>query len=158
MPHGVVIENFPAARAEVFQLLHNYDRRLEWDTMLQAAYLSDGYRTAQLHATSICKGRWYHGGIVVKTEYVVFNPPDVAAVKMTNKPPFFATFAASIHHRDISDGMSQVEYTYTFTARPTWMRWLLHPIMSAFFRFETKKRLRALRAFFTKRRGEMTAH
>lgn len=83
------------------------------------------------------------------TEYVTFNPPDVAAVKMLNRPPFFDTFAATIRHRDLIDGSSSVEYKYTFTARPSWMRWLLHPVMAAVFRWETRKRLRALRQLFS---------
>jgi hypothetical protein len=79
---------------------------------------------------------------------VSFDPPNVAAVKMLNRPPFFATFAAAIRHRDLPDGSSSVEYKYNFTARPAWLRWLLHPVMATVFRWETQKRLRSLRRFF----------
>ena len=34
MPHGSVTETIPAPSSEVFRLLHDYDRRLEWDTLL----------------------------------------------------------------------------------------------------------------------------
>lgn len=148
MPHGSVSETIPASSAEVFRLLHDYNRRLEWDTLLQDARLCENWNEAQLHATSVCTGRWYLGGIALKTEYVSFNPPDVAAVKMLNRPPFFHTFAATIRHRDLSDGSSSIEYKYNFTARPSWLRWLLHPVMTAVFRWETQKRLHALRRFF----------
>jgi hypothetical protein len=148
MPHGSVRETIPAKSADVFRLLHDYDRRLEWDTLLQDAHLCDDWTAAQPGATSVCKGRWHLGGIALKTRYVSFHPPDVAAVKMVNRPPFFEAFAATIRHRDLDDGSSSVEYKYNFTARPAWLRWLLHPLMATAFRWETRKRLRALRQFF----------
>ncbi len=148
MPHGSVSVLIPAPREAVFRLLHDYDRRLEWDTLLQDARLCRGWTEAQLHATSVCTGRWFLGGIAVQTEYITFKPSELAAVKMVNRPPFFEKFAASIRHRDIGDGTSSVEYVFQFTARPSWLRWLLHPLMSIVFRWETRKRLNSLRRFF----------
>ncbi len=144
MPHGCVTAIIPAPRAQVFALLHDYSRRLKWDSLLQAAYLVEPWKEAQLHAVSVCRSRTLLGGIAVQTEYVAFNPPELAAVKMLNRPAFFASFAASIRHTDLADGSSQIEYKFTFTARPVWLRWMLHPLMGAIFRLETRKRLRAL--------------
>ncbi len=151
MPHGSVSAIVSASSTEVFRLLHDYDRRLEWDTLLQDARLCEGWTEAQLHATSICTGRWYLGGLSLKTQYVSFRSPEVAAVKMLNRPPLFDAFAASIRHRDLGDGTSSVEYKYNFTVRPSWLRRLLHPVMAAVFRWETRKRLRALQRFFAQR-------
>ena len=89
MPHGSVTDVIPAASADVFRLLHDYTRRLEWDTLLKDACLCEGFTKAGLHAVSICTGHWYLGGIAMKTEYVAFHPPHVAAVTMLNRPPFF---------------------------------------------------------------------
>jgi hypothetical protein len=149
MPRGSVVERIPARRADVFRLMHDYKRRLEWDTLLQSAVLTEGAE-AGLHARAVCKGRFYLGSIEIKSEYVSFREPDVAAVKMVNHAPFFDAFAATIRHRDLGDGWSQVEYIYQFTARPAWLRWLLHPVMQALLRFETRRRLRSLRLFFGK--------
>ena len=46
MPHGSVSEIIPAPAGAVFDLLHDYERRLEWDTLLSAAYLTDGCERA----------------------------------------------------------------------------------------------------------------
>ena len=148
MPHGTVREQISASSADVFRLLHDYASRLTWDTLLQEAYLTDGCTEAQLGATSVCRGRWYLGGVALKTRYVSFRPPEVAAVKMVNRPPFFETFAATIRHRDLENGRSSIEYKYRFAARPRWLRFLLHPLMNAIFAAETRKRLRALRNHF----------
>lgn len=70
MPYGCVTETIPANSENVFRLLHDYNRRLEWDTLLQNARLCNGWTVAQCHATSICTSRWYLGGLSLRTEYV----------------------------------------------------------------------------------------
>lgn len=96
MAHGEVSEIIPASCEAVFDLVHDYGRRLEWDTLLQAAYLADGFTAVGLGAATVCVGRRSLGGMALKTVYVSFQRPSVAAVKMVNKPPFFQTWAASI--------------------------------------------------------------
>jgi hypothetical protein len=91
--------------------------------------------------------------LALKTVYVSFDRPKVAAVKLVNSPPFFATWAASIRHTDLEQSTSGISYTFQFTARPRWLRWLLEPIMSFVFRWETRKRLRALRDHFSAQVG-----
>lgn len=147
MPHGSVTTTLPATAKEAFSLLHDYDRRLEWDTLLRKAYLTGGWEEAQLHAVSVCQGRWLLGGLALKTVYVSFQPGKVAAVKMLNRPLYFESFAATIRHEDLPEGLSRIEYKYNFTARPKWLRWLLHPVMGCVFRWEIRKRLRALEAY-----------
>src|SRR5262245_60001595 len=55
MPHGEVSAIIPAPCADVFDLVHDYDRRLTWDTLLQEAYLDDGFTRAEKGATSVCR-------------------------------------------------------------------------------------------------------
>ncbi|MDP9372248.1 MAG: SRPBCC family protein [Chloroflexota bacterium] len=148
MAHGRVSAIIPAPSAAVFDLLHDYDRRLAWDTLLQAAYLDDGFTAAAQGATAVCVGRRSLGGIALKTVYVSFERPRLAAVKMVNAPPFFATWAASIRHEDRADGHSAIAYTFTFTARPRWCRAVLEPLLRLAFLWETRRRLRALAAHF----------
>ena len=57
MAHGEISELLPASSMDVFDLLHDYKRRLEWDTLLQAAYLEDGHEAAGKGVTSVCVGR-----------------------------------------------------------------------------------------------------
>lgn len=148
MALGRVSAIIPAPSAAVFDLLHDYERRLEWDTLLQAAYLDDGFTSAAKGATAVCVGRSSLGGIILKTVYVTFERPTVAAVRMINTPPFFATWAASIRHEDRADGRSAIIYTFNFTAKPRWCRAVLEPLMRLVFTWETRRRLRALAAHF----------
>jgi len=151
MTHGSVWEEMPASCDEVFDLLHDYDQRLKWDTLLSAAYLSDGHTHAGLGATSVCIGRGPLGLIALKTVYVTFDRPRIAAVKMVNSPPLFASWAASIRHEDIGPATSRLTYTWTFAASPRWLAWLLEPVLGRVFHWETRRRLAALRDILHRR-------
>ena len=150
MRRGKVSAVIPAASGDVFDLVHDYSRRLEWDTLLRAAYLDTGFTAAAKGVTSVCVGRRSLGGFALQTQYVSFDRPKVAAVKLVNSPPFFGKWAASIRHADIGDGTSKITYTFSFSAKPRWLGWLFEPIMLIVFRWETKKRLRALRDHFAR--------
>jgi hypothetical protein len=156
MPNGIVKEVIPASAAEVFALVHDYKRRLEWDPLLQKAYLEPEFSEAGEGAISVCQGRPILGGFALRTIYVTFQPPRVAAVKILNKPLFFDSFAASIRHSDVGENESEIIYHYNFTAKPKFLRWILNPIMSLIFAWETKKRLRALKNFFLKNKSGAT--
>jgi ribosome-associated toxin RatA of RatAB toxin-antitoxin module len=148
MPVIEIKEVIPASAKEVFTLLHDYERRLEWDTLLSEAYLEPEFEKAEAGAISVCRGKIILGGFALRTRYVSFEPGKVAAVKLLNNPPFFDTFAASIRHMPVDDKNSEVIYKVNFTAKPKWLGWLLQPIMGAVFAWETKKRLTALRNYF----------
>ncbi len=150
MAHGEVSEIIPAPSTVVFDLIHDYTRRLEWDTLLQAAYLDDGSTAAGKGVTSVCVGRRSLGGIALKTIYVSFDRPTLAAVKMVNSPAFFQSWAASIRHEDIAEHASRITYKFHFTAKPHFLRFLLEPIMHKVFLWETRKRLQALQAYFAR--------
>jgi len=150
MPHGLVRCEMPASAATVFEVIHDYDRRLEWDSLLQEACLVHGAKEAGLNVCSVCRGKSWLGGFALETQYISFKPGEVAAVKLVHQPPLFETFAATIRHYSISETVSEVEYIYNFKAQPRWLRWILHPLMSLVFRWETRKRLIALRACLTR--------
>lgn len=94
----------PSEACQVFALLHDYDQRLEWDTLLWEARLTRGCEVAEKDSTSLFVGKPFFGLIGVETRYVIFRPGEIAAVKLVNHPPFFREFAASIRHEDNAEG------------------------------------------------------
>ena len=151
MPTAEIKEIIGAPAEAVFELLHDYKRRLEWDTLLQEAYLEPEFEKSARGAISVCRGKRILGGFAVRTIYVSFEPGKVAAVKMLNQPPFFDTFAASIRHHSVDDKHSEVIYKVNFTAKPRILRPILNPIMRVVFIWETRRRLRALKNHFQSR-------
>ncbi|MFN0079947.1 MAG: hypothetical protein ACKVY0_26070 [Prosthecobacter sp.] len=51
MPSATVQQQMPVASAKVFALLHDYSRRLEWDTLLRDARLTQDHQQASQGAT-----------------------------------------------------------------------------------------------------------
>ena len=142
--HARVSEVMPAGCEAVFDLVHDYARRLEWDPMLRAAFVEGGGAATQ-GAVAVCSGKWIVGGLTLRTVYVSFARGEVAAVKMVNTPMLFDRWAASIRHEPLEAGESRITYTYNFRAKPRWLAFVLEPILAVVFRWETRKRLRALR-------------
>ncbi|MGC2236995.1 MAG: SRPBCC family protein [Pyrinomonadaceae bacterium] len=149
MPTAEIKEIIPASAEKVFALVHDYKRRLEWDTLLQEAYLEPEFTEAGRGAISVCRGKPMLGGFALRTEYISFEKGKVAAVKMLNQPPFFDTFAASIRHIEINETRSEIIYKVNFTAKPRLLRPILHPVMRFIFVLETRKRLKTLKKFFS---------
>lgn len=147
MPSGIVKESMPSSAEEVFDLIHDYDRRLEWDTLLREAYIEPPFEHAGLGTVTMCRGRWLVGGISMQTVYVSFERGKVAAVKLTNRPFLFETFAASIRHFEHENGTSQVIYKFKFEVRPVILKPLLEPLMLFLLNIETRKRLESLKDF-----------
>jgi hypothetical protein len=131
----------------VFELVHDYGRRLQWDSMLCEARLLDGATCAGPGVRSRCVGTWRGGFTPMETEYSQFDPGRVAAVKLTNRPPFFERFAATIRHDGLGGSRSRVTYIYSFGVRPRFLAPLLEPIMNVLLRREVRNRLRSLRTF-----------
>lgn len=137
----------PASAAEVFDLVHDYDRRLEWDTLLSEARLLGGATEAGLGVSSLCVGKGRLLRLGVESVYIIFERPRVAAVQGTGGSWIFERFAASIRHQPLSEGRSRVVYAGDVRTRPRWLAWLVEPVATWAFRRETRRRLEALRAY-----------
>lgn len=143
MPSATISQQMPVSSLEVFRLLHDYDQRLAWDTLLKEARLTRGHNVAQKGATSLCVGKPLFGAFGLETRYLTFKEGQLAAVALINRPPFFDQFAASIRHEDNEQG-SIATYKFRFSARPRCLRWFLEPFMLRALKNETAKRLKAL--------------
>ncbi len=148
MPRERVSVEVAASCTAVFNLIHDYDRRLEWDTLLSKACLLDGATEAGVGVRSLCVGTWRGAFLPLETEYIRFEPGRIAAVSLTNQPPFFAHFAATIRHQPLGTGRCRVTYIYFFQARPRLLAPVLEPLINLLLKRETKKRLHALHQYW----------
>lgn len=153
-------DDIAASCREVFDVVHDYGIRLRWDTLLSEARVLDGPSSkAALGVRTLCVGRKSLASLGLETVYVSFTPPRVAAVRMTRGPWLIAAFAASIRHTSLpaevtspsASPRSRVIYKLHVRTRPRLFRFLLDPIVRAFFLWETRKRLAALKKFIESR-------
>jgi ribosome-associated toxin RatA of RatAB toxin-antitoxin module len=141
-----------ATPEHLFALTQDYARRLEWDPFLTSAELLFGATEAGVGVVARCRGRI---GGEMDAEYVSYEPPRVAAIRMTGPPWFLESFAGSWRLVPLSADSTRVEFAYTLRARPRLLAWLFTPIVSAVFRYEMRRRLEALKRFVE--RGERQA-
>src|SRR5947209_907543 len=128
MERGTAVEcsvDIDASCEEVFDVIHDYGIRLQWDTLLSKACIIEGPSTeAAVGVSTLCVGRWTVARSGMETVYISFDRPRVAAVRMTRGAWFIADFAASIRHRPLETlaaGIrSRVVYKFRITARPAW--------------------------------------
>ncbi len=142
-----------ASCEQAFDLIHDYSRRPEWDRMLREARLLGDAAHAEQGVRTLCTGTWRSAWIGMETEYVTFERGRVAAVKLTNRPPFFDRFAASIRHEPLAPDRSRVTYTYAFRARPRPVARLVEPLLDTLLARETRNRLEALRDILARERS-----
>lgn len=135
-----------ASPERVFDLLHDYGRRLVWDPFLRRADIVNA-SAAGLGARTLCVAKFSSGGLGMETEYISFDRPHVAAVRMTQGPWMFHSFAASIRQDPNPDGTTRVTYRFNFRVKPSWAAFLLSPLMRGIFARETRARLAALKRF-----------
>lgn len=133
----------------VFDLIHDYARRLEWDPFLKEARLLDR-PSACAGATCRCVARNGFGGMAMDAVYVSFDRPKVAAVKMVKGPRILESFAATLRQDRIGEGRTRVTYRYNFETRPALLRPILNVVCSRFFAREVRNRLLHLKRFLEK--------
>jgi hypothetical protein len=157
MPREAFSIEIEASCEAVFDAIHDYGRRLEWDSMLSEAKLLGGAAAAGVGVRSLCVGTWRGAFLPLETEYIRFEPGRAAAVKLTNRPAFFHTFAATIRHTPVGEARSRATYIYSFQARPRVLAPLLEPLMNVMLAREVRGRLRALRDFVQRRQPARAA-
>jgi ribosome-associated toxin RatA of RatAB toxin-antitoxin module len=96
----------------VFDYTQNYSKRLKWDTFLKKAELIEGATSAGKQVKAYCVAK---NGFGMETEYVSFNRPKVAAIKMTKGPYIFKTFLGSWRFTEIENQKTVVIFLYTFS-------------------------------------------
>ncbi len=147
MPATSVEIDIHATQEDIFDVIHDYSLRLDWDPFLRDAELLGEAAEAGIGVCSRCAARWSVGGLSMETEYISFCRPRVAAVRMTRGPLCFRDFAASIRLISISECTNRVVYRFSFCSAPVWTARLVDPVLRFLLRRETQQRLVALKKY-----------
>ncbi|PQV47496.1 polyketide cyclase/dehydrase/lipid transport protein [Paraburkholderia sp. BL21I4N1] len=145
-----LIFHMPATSAEVFEAFHNHDTRLRWDTLLRQATVEGGNRYPHVGALSINVGRGWRGVFCLRTRFIAYDPPHLAAATIDRPAGIFNEWSASIRHRERDDGTSDLIYTFKLSLRPRWIHWLCADRVTTIFEKETQQRFESLAAFLRK--------
>jgi len=149
--HGKLRFRMPAPAADAFEAFFNHHERLKWDTLLKVAYVEGGGTHPSRGAITVNEGKGWTSLFAMRTEFLSYDPPRSASARMIAPTGLFALWAASMHHKDLGDGTSELVYTYSIRTRPSWLGKVLDPIASALYRFETRRRFAAMARYLHSR-------
>lgn len=145
----MIVECFEQIQAPaqlVFEVVHDYEKRLLWDPFLRRAEVL-GEREPGEGVKTFCAVKYRLLAWGMTTQYVSFRSPRVAAVTMIDGPFFFQRFTASIRHRDLENGFLDVFYKLNFNLKGFLGRRPLEKMIAWLLLWEAKKRLCFLKKY-----------
>lgn len=151
MAHRRLTLIMPAPSTAVFEAFHNHRVRLEWDTLLKVAYVEGGGTHPFPGAVTVNRGRGWKSMLAMRTRFLTYDPPRLAAAEMVQPTGPFAQWAASMRHKDRADGKSELIYTFSIRLRPRWLGALLDPVAAFAFAWETRRRFRAMTLYLSEK-------
>ncbi|MES3011898.1 MAG: hypothetical protein V4738_14010 [Pseudomonadota bacterium] len=147
----------PASPEAVFDVFHYHAWRRRWDSLVDATHVIGDAPCPYVGAISENAGGGLLRGLAMRTQFISFDRPRLAAASMVGTAFPFVRWSASMRHRAISPQQSVMLYTYTFEAGPRGLRWLVEPITQAIFDWQTRKRFGRMQAFLAQHRAEVEA-
>lgn len=140
----------PASATVVFDAFHYHYWRSRWDSLVSVTRVEGGAPCPYVGAVTTNTGAGMLRGLSMRTQFVSFDRPNVAAASMVGRSFPFARWAASMRHRPIGPRQSVLIYTYNFEVSPRALRWVIGPAVSCIFNLETRRRFARLQRFLAR--------
>jgi hypothetical protein len=157
MVHDRFQYEMPAAAEVVFDAFHYHHWRHRWDSLVDVTRVVGGAPCPYVGAITENSGGGLLKPLSMRTRFLSFDRPKVAAAIMQGRSFPFARWAASMRHQQIDEYQSLMIYTYSFECGPRGLRWLLEPITKRVFDRQTHRRFARMRAFLETHAAEVRA-
>lgn len=99
--------------------------RLRWDPFIRRQHLLDGATRPDKGVRTYTRARV---GPRMVSEYVAYRPPTSVGMTMVEGPWFFASFGGGWRFTPTDDGGTEAVWKYTYSIRPSWLRFVAEPI------------------------------
>ncbi|OYU46742.1 MAG: hypothetical protein CFE44_00485 [Burkholderiales bacterium PBB4] len=149
--------DMPAESAVVFDAFHYHHWRHQWDSLVESTAVVCGAPCPYPGALTQRQGNGCLGALSMRTRFVTYAPPRLAAARMEGECFPFERWAASMRHVELAPSGSTLIYTYSLDTRPRWARWWMAPMVDLVFQYQTRKRFRRLQAFLHHHADEIRA-
>lgn len=148
MPTERLEFDMPAEAAVVFDAFHVQRWRVQWDSLVSRTEIDGGLDCPQVGLETRSCGAGLLRGVVMRTRFLSFDRPRVAAAVMVGMAFPFSRWAASMRHRaGPAPGRSVLIYTVSFDVQPRWLAGAARPVVRSVFRRQTQRRFARLRRF-----------
>lgn len=147
MAHQRIEFPMPCNEAIVFDAFHHHHWRMRWDSLVSSTHVVGGASCPFVGAVTENTGAGALKALSMRTRFVSYEPPRLAAAAMLGRSFPFTRWAASMQHRATGLNKSLLIYTYSFQVGPTALRWVLEPIVKWVFEWQTRRRFERLQDF-----------
>jgi hypothetical protein len=147
--------DMPASAEVVFDTFHYHQWRARWDSLVSDTHVTDGAPCPYVGAISENTGDGLLKALSMRTQFVTFDRPKIAAATMLGSSFPFTKWAATMQHSRVDDHRSTMIYTYTFHVGSRSIRWLLEPVVQLIFNWQTRRRFGRMRTFLAANAAEV---
>jgi hypothetical protein len=155
MPQRRLVFEMPAEAEVVFDAFHHHEWRLRWDSLVRATHVLGGAAQPFVGAVTENLGAGTLRGLAMRTQFISYDRPRVAAAQMIGRSFPFSRWAASMRHRPLAALRSELIYIYNFDVEPAALKGLLGPIVEGVFVLQTRRRFRRLSRFLARHAHEV---
>lgn len=149
MAHRKLQYIMPAPPEVVFDAFHYHKWRMRWDSLVKSTHILGEFECPHIGAISENSGSGLLRHLSMKTIFVSYSRPYLAAAKMMGSSFPFSKWAASMQHKKLDENSSLLTYTYTFEVAPRNLKWIIEPIVYLIFNYQTNRRFRRLVNFLS---------
>lgn len=155
MVHDKLEFSMPADCSVVFDVFHYHCWRARWDTLVDSTQVEGGAPCPYVGATSTNGAGGYLRMLSMRTRFVSYERPKIAAANMVGRAFPFLRWAASMRHQALAPGRSLLIYTYTYEVGPASLRWLIQPLVKRIFDRQTRRRFQSMQVFLQNHSAEV---
>ena len=157
MAHQKIIFPMPARADIVFDAFHYHAWRRQWDSLVRRTEVKGGAPCPSVGAITENLGAGALRSLSMRTRFVSYDRPVLAAAAMVGRSFPFTQWAASMRHQDEGPNQSLLIYTYTFQVGPAPLRAVLAPIVEWIFVRKTRQRFHRLAQFLASHATDIAA-
>jgi hypothetical protein len=157
LAHKRIAFVMPAPCDVVFDIFHYQFWRTRWDSLAAATSIEGGAPCPFVGAVNEVATGGLLRGLSMRTQFISYQRPRIAAAKMLGRSFPFAKWAASMKHEPVDADQSVMIYTYTIETGPAMLRWLMEPVVKRLFEWQTRRRFACMRDFLLAHRAEVEA-
>jgi len=158
MAHRRFEYDMPAGSAVVFDAFHQHRWRERWDPLVSRTRVVGGAPCPSVGAVTENTGGGLLRALSMRTRFVSYDRPRVAAATMVGRAFPFSRWAASMRHRPVGEDHSRMTYTYRFEVMgPRVLRRPFDAIVQAVFDWQTQRRFARFQRFL-QAHGPEVAH
>lgn len=157
MAHKKLIFSMPARADIVFDAFHYHEWRSQWDSLVRRTRVEHDAPCPSVGAITENQGAGALRTLAMRTQFISYDRPVLAAATMIGRSFPFTQWAASMRHQDNALNQSLLIYTYTFQVGPAPFRALLDPAVDWIFTGKTNQRFQRLAQFLANRGNDIAA-